>query len=360
MTNPAEPLSVAAPATRNPRSRVTLADVARTAQVSPMTVSYAYNRPERVAEATRARVFAAAEQLGYTGPNPAARSLRQGRFGSIGIVLAEPLTYAFEDLAANRFLAGVASVCAQERLGISLLSVADDDPVGVVTGAAVDAYLVWTQPDGDPVIDAVVRSGVPAGVLGGPRVPGLQFVSMDDRVAGEAVAEVVFAGARRPLVLSLPFVRNQEPALLHGPDPADATYPVSRNRLAGAKDWCDRAGVPWESVRVAVLARNSQAEAIEAVSAVLSGDDPPDAILAMSDEIALGALTAAHRAGVPVPEGVAISGWDGSGPAALAGLTTVEQSLYDQGRALTLAVLGLADEVPEPPWTLVRRGTTKG
>ena len=81
--------------------------------------------------------------------------------------------------------------------------------------------------------------------------------------------------------------------------------------------------------------------------------------MAMSDEIALGALTAAWERGVPVPEGVSITGWDGSDPATRAGLTTIEQSLYEQGRALTLAVLGLADGVPEPPWTLVRRTTTR-
>jgi DNA-binding LacI/PurR family transcriptional regulator len=345
--------------TTSPRTRVTIAQVAADAQVSPMTVSYAYNQPDRVAEATRLRVLESAARLGYTGPNPAARSLRQGRFGTIGVVLSEPLTYAFDDLAANRFLAGVASVCVQERLGISLLSVFDDNPVQVVTSAAVDAYLLWTQPDDDPVLEAVVASGVPAGILGGPRTDGVQFVSMDDRSAGKAITEAAFAGARSPLVLSLPFDRGQTPTLLVGPDPADAVYPVTRNRLTGAKDWCTAAGVPWSSVRVAVQARNSQADAVSAVSALLAGSDPPDAIMAMSDELAFGALTAARERGVAVPDRLSITGWDGSGAATVAGLTTIEQSLYEQGRTLTLAVLGLADSVPEPAWTLVRRMSTR-
>jgi DNA-binding LacI/PurR family transcriptional regulator len=339
--------------------RVTIAQVARHAQVSPMTVSYTFSQPDRVASATRQRVLESAAELGYTGPNPAARSLRQGRFGTIGVALTEPLTYAFDDLAANRFLAGVASVCVDQRLGISLLSLADVDPVQVINSAAVDAFLLWTQPDGDPVIDAVLASGVPGGVLGGPQTDGLMFVSMDDRAAGKVVTEAAFAGARRPLVLSLPFDKAQQPALLQGPDPDDAAYPVTRHRLAGARDWCLEAGIAWDSVRVAVLSRNSQAEAVATITALFEADDPPDAIMAMSDEIALGALTAARGCGVPVPEGVSITGWDGSDPATRAGLTTVEQSLYEQGRALTLAVLGLADGVPEPPWTLVRRTSTR-
>ncbi|MDX6205651.1 MAG: hypothetical protein QOF39_1708 [Frankiales bacterium] len=344
---------------KTPPNRVTIAQVAREAQVSPMTVSYAYNRPDRVAAATRARVLESAARLGYTGPNPAARSLRQGRFGTIGVVLSEPLTYAFDDLAANRFLAGVASVCVEERLGISLLSVFDDNPVQVVTSAAVDAFLLWTQPDNDPVLEAVVASAVPAGILGGPRTAGVQFVSMDDRAAGRVVTEAAFAGAGSPLVLSLPFHRGQQPALLHGPDPGDAAYPVTRNRLAGARDWCLGAGVPWDSVRVAVLARNSQVEALRTVSGLLAGPAAPDAIMAMSDELAFGALTAARERGVSVPDQLSITGWDGSGAATVAGLTTIEQSLYDQGRALTRAVLDPSVVIPEPEWALVRRSTTR-
>src|SRR6202043_3209676 len=62
------------------------------------------------------------------------------------------------------------------------------------------------------------------------------------------------------------------------------------------------------------------------------GADPPDAIAAMSDELALGALRAAARAGRTVPGSVAITGWDDRDAAASAGLTTIRQSLRDQGR----------------------------
>ena len=339
--------------------RVTIAQVAADAQVSPMTVSYAYNQPDRVAEATRLRVLESAKRLGYGGPNPAARSLRQGRFGAVGVLLSEPLTYAFEDQAATRFLAGVAAVCAQERLGISLLSAEGDDPSDLVRSAAVDGMLIWTRPDGDPLLDAVLASGIPAGVLGGPQVEGMQFVSMDDRAAAWFAAEAAFTGARRPMVLSMPFDLGRQPARLLGPDPESVSYPVSRHRLAGAKDWCDATGLDWSTVQVTVLARNSQAEAFATVSAILARDDPPDAVMCMGDELALGVLAAAHARRMAVPDELAITGWDGSPAAVAAGLTTVEQSLYDQGRTLTLAVLGLADGVPEPTWQLVRRGSTR-
>ena len=78
-----------------------MADVARAAGVSVMTVSYAYGQPGRVSAQARARVREAADQLGYPGPHPAARSLRRGRAASLGVVLGEHLSYAFEDPQAT-------------------------------------------------------------------------------------------------------------------------------------------------------------------------------------------------------------------------------------------------------------------
>ena len=98
--------------------------VAEAAGVSPMTVSYVYSRPERVSAAARASVRAAAERLGYPGPHPGARSLRRGRAGSVGVVLGERLTYAFDDPQAARFLAGVAEVCAVDGVGLTLVPTA--------------------------------------------------------------------------------------------------------------------------------------------------------------------------------------------------------------------------------------------
>src|ERR687895_1988290 len=120
----------------------TMSDVAREAGVSVMTVSYAYSRPARVSAAAAAKVRAAAAQLGYPGPHPTARSLRRGRVGSVGVVLGEPLSYAFDDPQAARFLAGVAGVCAADRAGLTLVPVTGG-PADVerVREAVVDGFV---------------------------------------------------------------------------------------------------------------------------------------------------------------------------------------------------------------------------
>lgn len=130
--------------------------VATEAGVAVMTVSYTYTRPGRVAAATRARVLAVAERLGYRGPDPVARSLRSGSTGNLGVVLGQHLAYAFKDPQAAQFLAGVSRVCVQHRLGLVLIpTTGEPDDVDRLQEAAVDSFVLWTTTADDPVLDVV-------------------------------------------------------------------------------------------------------------------------------------------------------------------------------------------------------------
>jgi DNA-binding LacI/PurR family transcriptional regulator len=328
-------------------------DVARAAGVSVMTVSYTYNRPDRVAPTTREKVLQAAARLGYAGPDAAARNLRRGRTGVLGVVLGEHLTYAFADPQATAFLAGIAEVCTEHGLGLTLIPVtgsgADERRV---REAAVDGFVVWTTVDDDPVLAAVAASARPAVVHGGPEVEGLQLVTIDNRAAAAAIGTAGLRGSCRPAVLSFPVDRRREPGLVLGPDPAAATFPVTRDRLAGYRDAVEAAGLDWAGVPVAVLARNDPAEAEQALGRLPAGTD---AVLAMGDELALATLRATTRR---VPDELAVTGWDDTPAAAAVGLTTVAQSLQDQGRRCARLVVGDPPGA-EPSWAVVERSTTR-
>jgi DNA-binding LacI/PurR family transcriptional regulator len=344
------------------RNRPTLRQVADAAGVSAMTASYVYSQPGRVAPATAAKVRAAAERLGYPGPHPGARSLRRGRAGSLGVVLGERLTYAFDDPQAARFLAGVAEVCAAEGTGLTLVpTTGAASDAQRVAEASVDGFIVWTTSDDDPVLDAVAASRLPAVVHAGPARPGLPVVGIDDRAAAAAIGRLAFAGAARPAVLSFPVNRDRTQALLTGaPGPA-VTHSLTRRRWEGYLDaWRQAGGAP-DDLRVAVCAANATTLGEAFADELLGGGDPPDAIAAMSDELALGALRAAAQVGRTVPGAVAITGWDDSDTAAHAGLTTVWQSLRDQGRRCAHLALGHrppADQDP-PAWRVIERSTTR-
>src|ERR1700712_2304461 len=112
---------------RQREGNVTLATVARAVGVSATTVSNAYNRPHKLTPALRERILEAARSLGYPGPDPAARSLRRGRAGSIGLLFGEALTYAFQDPVAIEFLLGLAEGTARDNSVLQLIPALDAD-----------------------------------------------------------------------------------------------------------------------------------------------------------------------------------------------------------------------------------------
>jgi DNA-binding LacI/PurR family transcriptional regulator len=345
-----------------PRRRPTMTQVARAAGVSAMTVSYAYSQPGRVSPETLVKVREAAGRLGYPGPHPGARALRRGRAGSVGVVLGEHLSYAFDDPQAARFLAGVADVCASHGLGLMLLPITGAPAdVDRVAEAAVDGFVVWTTADDDPVIDAVAATGLPAGVHGGPRREGLPFVAVDELAAARAVAAEAFATARRPAVLSFPLDRAHTSGIRWGVSPEEATFRVTRQRLRGMRDAWQDLGGDWSRMQVVICASNSAAEAEHRAAELLAAPNTPDAVAAMSDELALGVLRAAARLGRRVPDGLAVTGWDDTPQAGPAGLTTIAQSLRDQGAHCARLALGeTPDHTYEPDWTLIKRESTSG
>jgi len=227
----------------------------------------------------------------------------------------------------------------------------------------VDGFIVWTTSDDDPVLDAVAASGLPAVVHAGPHRRGLPVVGIDDRAAAAAIGRLAFAGAARPVVLGFPVDRDRARALLTGAPGPSVTYPVTRHRWNGYLDaWRETGGDPAD-LRVAVCQANATGLGEAFAEELLRGDDPPDAIAAMSDELALGALRAAARNGRAVPGAVAITGWDDTDAAAPAGLTTVRQSLRDQGKRCARIALGLpppAGPQDPPDWQVVQRTSTTG
>jgi DNA-binding LacI/PurR family transcriptional regulator len=321
--------------------------VAVEAGVAPMTVSYTYTRPERVAADTRDRVLAAAARLGYTGPDPVARSLRSGSTGNLGVVLGEHLTYAFEDPQAARFLAGVSRVCVDNRLGLMLIpSAGDATDQDRIRAAAVDGFVLWTTSHSDPVLAAVVATGRPAAIQGGPATGTIAEVTPDDRAAARAMAAHMLDTATAPLVLSHPLDRGRRSGIVRGQTP-EVDFPVTAARLHGFREAFEERGLAWADAPVAVAARNTREEGRRMLTTALE-QFRPDAVIAMSDQLAAGARDI-------LGTDVAVSGWDDSDLAEEQGFSSIRQSLYEQGVMCARIAAGLTNGSARPAWSLTRR-----
>src|SRR6201991_4785713 len=121
-------------------TRPTLATIASELGVSRMTVSNAFNRPDQLSPELRERVLHTARIRGYGGPDPGARALSRGRTGTVGVILDAPLTVAFSDPAAVQVLHGVATVCEEKELGMTLVPRIVSRDAELVRTALVDGF----------------------------------------------------------------------------------------------------------------------------------------------------------------------------------------------------------------------------
>ena len=329
---------------------ITIEDVASQAGVSLATVSRALRGLPNVAPTTRDRVRAVAMQLGYR-PDPNASRLSSRRTHTVGMGVPLLGSWYF-----SQAMAGAEAVLAAEGYDVLLLAIGSaaarhrmatgDGPLH----RRVDGLLlVDLRLDPDEVVTFTsTGSGI---VTVGDSYPEFPSVTIDDRRAAEmAVTHLVNLGHRRiALIGDLP----GEALVFHVPGLRRAGY---RQALAAA-------AIP---VRLDydVPGNFSVDGGHEAMVRLLATPEPPTAVFAMSDEMAIGALRAVRDHGWSVPDDVSIVGFDDHELSEAVGLTTVRQPVTHIGGFAARALLDLLDGHPTAPQhrvvptSLVLRSTT--
>jgi DNA-binding LacI/PurR family transcriptional regulator len=345
--------------------RVTLQTLAEDLGVSRATVSNAYNRPDQLSPSLRERILERAAQLGFAGPDPVARGLRRGRVGAIGVVVDQSLSYAFSDPVAVLVLDGLARELQQEGYGLLLHAAAPDQvDAAAVRAAAVDGWVVLSVPRGHPAVLAATASGRPLVVLDQPGMPGVATVTVDDADgARQAAAHLVELGHTRVTVLTPPLRGDATGGFADDARLAVTTHEVMARRLAAARPVLG--GPAADAVPVVECAANGEDAGAAGAALALDAPQPPTALLALSDQLALGALRLARDRGLEVPRELSVAGFDDAPPARRASppLTTVAQPLRERGAQLgQLLRAQLAGEPVDPPppspVRLVVRGST--
>ncbi|NEM92441.1 substrate-binding domain-containing protein [Galbitalea soli] len=329
------------------RPRPTLAAVARLAGVSVSTASLAFSGAGPVSDATKARVAAAADELGYAGPDPRAQSLRRGRSGIIGVVIEERLSDAFRDPMNIALLDGIADVTGAAGSGLLLLTETGDDRAGI-SSAPMDAIiLIGCSTSLEEAVAIVRQRGLPIVAVEARELEGVLPIGLDNRAASATGARHLRSLGHSDIgVVTLPLERSHVPR----PLPADwervATAHTSAERLRGVLD------VYPEARGFAASASTIEAGR-EAGLALLAGDRAtvPTAIVAQSDLLAIGVIRAADEVGMIVPGDLSVVGFDGIRGEVLGGidLTTLVQPAVEKGRAAGRAALQLLDGGPAEP-----------
>ncbi|MEH1130732.1 LacI family DNA-binding transcriptional regulator [Micromonospora sp. CPCC 206061] len=331
--------------------RPTVYDVAARAGVSIATVSFVFTQPDRVRKSTREAVLAAAGDLGYV-PSASARGLAKGRTGAIGLytfdylldsvpsgppargpgIAAETDIRRFP-LYVDEVQWGVELECRQR--GYALMLGAGHNPGNLPAvidiAGRVDGLIAFAGSAPPEAIIQVARR-IPVVELGGEaRAEGVYTVLVDNRTGMRELTEhlLVAHGLRRMVYLG------------------ERGTPEFRARYDGFADALTAHGLPVpEPVR---SHPSDDPSTIAAVRPYIESGALPDVFVCATDQEALVAIDTLRAAGVDVPGGVAVTGFDGTVAARLATprLTTVRQPMEEVGRTAVRILAGvLADATP--------------
>jgi DNA-binding LacI/PurR family transcriptional regulator len=314
--------------------RPTIDDVAARAGVSSAAVSFAMNGRPGVGEATRLRILAAAEELGWH-PSAHARALTEARARAVGLVLARPIEQLEVDPFFVRFLAGIERTLARtdHALVLRVTAAADLDAYArLAAGGRVDGFLLTDPERDDPRFELLAAARLPVVVAGRPATT-CPFPSVEtDHARGVAliVEHLAELGHRR-----IAFVGGL------------ARQEHVQARLHAWREALGAAGLPAGPAEHAAPGDPAGAEATAQVLEAC-----PTAIVFGSDALAVAGLAVARGRGLSVPADVSLAGFDDSPLAALAAprLTSVRVDYGAFGEAAAAALLALIAGEPLPPF----------
>jgi LacI family transcriptional regulator len=307
---------------------VSIKEVAAHAGVSPGTVSNVLNRPGKVAPATRERVEAAISELGFVR-HGSASTLRAGHSRTIGLSVIDIGNPFFTEVAA-----GVEDVASELGYAVILGNSAgsldkEERNLRVLAEHRVRGVLITPSGEDPARLDRLREHGISVVLVDHPaHRPDQCAVAVDDVAGGRAaVAHLLSKGARSVAYITGPLTIRQ-----------------CVERREGAKAAMRAAGLDPEELRV-LEATTMTARAGEKAAAELVADPLPEAVFCANDLLALGVLRGLLRAGVRVPEDVALMGYDDIDFAAAStvSLSSMRQPTYQLGRIATELLLDECD-----------------
>ncbi len=327
----------------------TIKDVAKVAGVSPSTVSRVLAGDPRISPETQQKVHLVLTELNYH-PHAGARSLVTGSSRTIGLITSRPTTEAFATPFFPEVIRGIGSVLEAEGYDL-LLSTAQGESnqrracLHMLRSHHVDGIILTVSRLGDELIDALVAEqrnfvliGRPADRNGQLSHPKVHFVNNDNVLAAVMTVEhLVSRGHRR-----IAFINSPE------------HWVFCYDRLQGYRQGLAEAGLLFDPGLVQ-HSNITQQDAAQATHRLLSLPQPPTAILAVDDWVALGVLETALRRGIRVPADLAIAGFNDSPITSWTrpSLTTVRTPVYDLGALATRMLVDLLKGIPTRPHQVI-------
>jgi LacI family transcriptional regulator len=324
-------------------------DVAERAGVSVTTVSHVINQTRPVSDELRERVLAAMDELGYQ-PNRLARSLRRGHTHTVGMIVPDSTNPFFAEVAR-----GVEDTSFEQGYSVILCN----------SDGNLDKEVFYTNVLAERRVDGIlfVAAGISTEQIRDLQARRMPVVVVDREIPDVAVDSVLTDNARGGKLATRYLMDLGHRCIGCIVGPSDVT--PSAERVTGYRQALDESGIPVDDALI-VKGDFQYEGGYQAARQLLTIDDPPTAIFACNDLMAVGAISAAAEMGRRIPADISVVGFDDVRLASFANppLTTVAQPKYEMGVIAATMLLERMHEPEVPPRRrmldaslLVRRST---
>ena len=308
----------------------TIYDVAEKAGVSIATVSRVLNSPEHVSTKSREKVLAVIDELGFV-PKADARDRARKDIGRIGVI-----TPFFTLPSFAQRLRGIAAALVDSPFDLTVYTV--DSMARLESyftvlpfSNQVDGLIIVSLPIDEISLERLKKSKIPI-ILVENHIPGYSSVEINNYHGGKLAAEH--------------FIKKDHTDCAYVGDAVTPQYTLrpEDTRLEGYRKTLKKNGLPLheENIKLPVFPpRDPDKQVYE----LLDLENPPTAIFAATDDLALRVLKVAKKRGVRIPEDLAVIGFDDIDIAEYLDLTTISQSLFESGK---IAAEHLIAQIADP------------
>ncbi len=313
---------------RKKKRTVTIQDVAKKAKVSVSTVSRVLNGKADVASETQSRILAVIDDLGYI-TNLAARSMRSRKKNLVGLIMPD-IAYPF----AVEVMKGVNRAIAESEFDLLVYTTGDvrksgrafheQKYVSLLTNSISDGVILVAPVAGEFNIDAPIVSIDP--VASNPNYPAVHATNY--RGAMEAMEYLLKLGHRRIGYIS-----------------GRAELESSNRRWMGYRDALEKAGIPIDE-KLSASGDYTTTTGVHGARELLALEQPPSAIFASNDQMAIGVYQVAEEMGLHIPDDLSVVGFDNITESKYMGLTTVDQFISEMGYVATQMLIKLINGLP--------------
>lgn len=307
---------------------VTIQDVAKTAGVSVSTVSRVLNGKVDVASETQDRILSVIDDLGYT-TNLAARSMRSRKKNLVGLVMPD-IAYPF----AIEVMKGANQAIAESEFDLLVYTTGDvrksgrafheQKYVSLLTNSISDGVIIVAPVAGEFNIDAPIVSIDP--LASNPNYPAVHATNYQGAL--DAMNYLLGLGHRRIGFIS-----------------GCAELESSNRRLRGYREALVKAGIPVDEQLIA-SGDYTTVTGISGARELLALEEPPTAIFASNDQMAMGVYQVAEEMGLRIPDDLSVVGFDNITESKYMGLTTVDQFISEMGYVATQMLIKLINGIP--------------